>query len=59
MYLFFGVSGIIDMLTYFYFNIVPLGLDRVVLAMAVFIEGNLAGERERKIEKLTLREIKT
>lgn len=54
MYLFFGVSGIIDMLTYLYFNIVPLGLDRVVLAMAVFVEGNLAGERERKIEKLTL-----
>jgi hypothetical protein len=59
MYLFFGVSGLMDMITYLYFHIVPLGLDRVVLAMAVFIEGNLAGERESKIEKLTLREIRT
>ncbi|XP_041512834.1 transmembrane protein 45B [Microtus oregoni] len=41
MYLFFGVSGIIDMLTYLYFNTVPLGVDRLVLAMAVFSEGFL------------------
>ncbi|CAO2635637.1 Transmembrane protein 45B [Lemmus lemmus] len=41
MYLFFGVSGIIDILTYLYFNIVPLGVDRLVLAMAVFSEGFL------------------
>lgn len=41
MYLFFGVSGLMDMITYLYFHIVPLGLDRVVLAMAVFIEGFL------------------
>lgn len=41
MYLFFGISGLIDMLTYLYFNIVPLGVDRVVLAMAVFNEGFL------------------
>ena len=54
MYLFFGVSGVLDMLTYLYSNIVPLGLDRMVLAMAVFVEGNLAGERERNVEKLTL-----
>ncbi|GAB1294006.1 Transmembrane protein 45B [Apodemus speciosus] len=43
MYLFFGVSGIMDMLTYLYSHIVPLGLDRMVLAMAVFVEGNLIG----------------
>lgn len=53
MYLFFGVSGIIDMLTYLYFNIVPLGVDRLVLAMAVFSEGNLE-TRERKMDKLNL-----
>lgn len=58
MYLFFGISGLIDMLTYLYFNIVPLGVDRVVLAMAVFNEGKLDGERERKMDKLNLPEIK-
>ncbi|XP_063112147.1 transmembrane protein 45B isoform X2 [Cavia porcellus] len=40
MYLFFGVSGIIDMLTLLIAHI-PLGVDRLVLAMAVFIEGFL------------------
>ena len=53
MYLFFGVSGIIDMLTYLYFNTVPLGVDRLVLAMAVFSEGNLEA-RGRKMDKLNL-----
>lgn len=54
MYLFFGISGLIDMLTYLYYNIVPLGVDRVVLAMAVFNEGKLDGERERQMDKLNL-----
>nr|XP_004665542.1 transmembrane protein 45B isoform X2 [Jaculus jaculus] len=41
MYLFFAVSGITDMLTYLCSHLVPLGLDRLVLAMAVFSEGFL------------------
>ena len=53
MYLFFGVSGIIDMLTYLYFNTVPLGVDRLVLAMAVFSEVNLE-TMGRKMDKLNL-----
>nr|XP_045002202.1 transmembrane protein 45B isoform X3 [Jaculus jaculus] len=35
------VSGITDMLTYLCSHLVPLGLDRLVLAMAVFSEGFL------------------
>ncbi|KAM5132525.1 transmembrane protein 45B isoform 1-T2 [Mantella aurantiaca] len=40
MYLFFGLSGVVDILTYFPLN-VPRGLDRLSLALAVFIEGLL------------------
>ncbi|KAG9482060.1 transmembrane protein 45B [Eleutherodactylus coqui] len=40
MYFFYGLSGIIDILTYFPLN-VPQGLDRLSLALAVFIEGLL------------------
>ncbi|XP_005378605.1 PREDICTED: transmembrane protein 45B [Chinchilla lanigera] len=40
MYLFFGVSAIIDMLTLLVTHI-PLGVDRWVLAVAVFTEGFL------------------
>lgn len=40
MYLFFAVSGIMDMLTYLITH-VPLGLDRLVMAVATFTEGNL------------------
>ncbi|KAM5246643.1 transmembrane protein 45B [Ctenodactylus gundi] len=40
MYLFFGVSGIIDLLTFLVPH-VPLGVDRLVLAIAVFTEGFL------------------
>ncbi|XP_021572139.1 transmembrane protein 45B isoform X2 [Carlito syrichta] len=40
MYLFFGVSGLVDMLTYLVTH-VPLGVDRLVMAMAVFVEGFL------------------
>ncbi|XP_075384002.1 transmembrane protein 45B [Tenrec ecaudatus] len=36
MYLFFAASGITDILTY-----LPLGMDRLVMALAVFIEGLL------------------
>lgn len=39
MYLFFAVSGIMDMLTYLITH-VPLGLDRLVMALAAFNEGN-------------------
>ena len=39
MYLFFAVSGIVDMLTYLITH-VPLGLDRLVMALAAFNEGN-------------------
>ncbi|XP_032282152.1 transmembrane protein 45B [Phoca vitulina] len=40
MYLFFAVSGIVDMLTCLVSH-VPLGLDRLVMAVAVFTEGFL------------------
>lgn len=40
MYLFFAVSGFTDMLTYL-FSHVPLGLDRLVMAVATFNEGFL------------------
>lgn len=38
MYLFFGISGIVDILTYSSLKI-PVGLDRLVLSLAVFMEG--------------------
>ncbi|KAM4015628.1 transmembrane protein 45B isoform 1-T3 [Anomaloglossus baeobatrachus] len=40
MYLFYGLSGVVDILTYFPLSL-PLGLDRLSLALAVFIEGLL------------------
>ncbi|CAK6440342.1 unnamed protein product [Pipistrellus nathusii] len=40
MYLFFAVSGITDMLTYLVSH-VPLGVDRLVMAVATFNEGFL------------------
>lgn len=40
MYLFYGLSGVVDILTYFPLNL-PRGLDRLSLALAVFIEGLL------------------
>lgn len=40
MYLFFGISGIVDILTYSSLKI-PVGLDRLVLSLAVFMEGFL------------------
>ncbi|XP_072282314.1 transmembrane protein 45B-like [Pyxicephalus adspersus] len=40
MYLFYGLSGLVDILTYFSLN-VPRGLDRLSLGLAVFIEGLL------------------
>ncbi|KAM4703539.1 transmembrane protein 45B [Rhinophrynus dorsalis] len=40
MYLFYGLSGVVDILTYFPLN-VPQGLDRLSLGVAVFIEGLL------------------
>ncbi|XP_062817341.1 transmembrane protein 45B [Anolis carolinensis] len=40
MYLFFGLSGVMDVLTYSPARL-PLGLDRLMLAIAVFIEGFL------------------
>ncbi|XP_062054448.1 transmembrane protein 45B [Lepus europaeus] len=40
MYLFFAVSGIIDMLTYLVTHI-PLGVDRLAMAVSVFTEGFL------------------
>ncbi|XP_006901802.1 PREDICTED: transmembrane protein 45B [Elephantulus edwardii] len=40
MYLFFTVSGIADMLTYLITS-VPLGIDRLLMAMAAFAEGFL------------------
>lgn len=39
MYLFFAISGITDMLTYLVSH-VPLGVDRLVMAVAAFNEGN-------------------
>lgn len=48
MYLFFAVSGITDMLTYLVSH-VPLGLDRLVMAVATFTEGNsVYGWKETK-----------
>lgn len=47
MYLFFAVSGIADMLTYLVSH-VPLGVDRLVMAVAVFMEGNSVERMERK-----------
>ncbi|XP_069894430.1 transmembrane protein 45B-like [Dipodomys merriami] len=41
MYLFFGISGIIDMLTYLFTHIVPLGVDRLVMCMSILNEGFL------------------
>ncbi|KAM4828089.1 transmembrane protein 45B-like isoform 2-T2 [Thomomys bottae] len=41
MYLFFGISGIVDMLTYLSTHIMPLGVDRLVLSMSVLNEGFL------------------
>lgn len=49
MYLFFAVSGIIDMLTYLVSH-VPLGVDRLVLAVAVFTEGNSVKWTEKREE---------
>ncbi|KFV84136.1 Transmembrane protein 45B, partial [Struthio camelus australis] len=40
MYLFYGLSGVVDVLTYFS-QAVPLGLDRLMLSVAVFVEGFL------------------
>ncbi|XP_030077118.1 transmembrane protein 45B [Microcaecilia unicolor] len=40
MYLFYGLSGVVDMLTYFPLK-VPVGLDRLSLSLAFFFEGFL------------------
>lgn len=40
MYLFFGVSGLVDLLTFLTGHI-PLGVDRLMMAMSVFMEGFL------------------
>ncbi|NWY15010.1 TM45B protein, partial [Aphelocoma coerulescens] len=40
MYLFYGLSGVVDVLTYIS-QAVPRGLDRLMLAVAVFVEGCL------------------
>ncbi|XP_049634269.1 transmembrane protein 45B [Suncus etruscus] len=40
MYLFFGVSGLIDLLSCLYTHI-PRGLDKLVMAIATFVEGFL------------------
>ncbi|XP_062817262.1 transmembrane protein 45B-like [Anolis carolinensis] len=40
MYLFFGLSGVVDVLTYSPARL-PLGLDRLMLAIAAFVEGVL------------------
>ncbi|NXK90539.1 TM45B protein, partial [Formicarius rufipectus] len=40
MYLFYGLSGVLDVLT-FVSQAVPRGLDRLMLSMAVFVEGCL------------------
>ncbi|KAM9299624.1 transmembrane protein 45B [Gastrophryne carolinensis] len=40
MYFFYGLSGVVDVLTYLPLK-VPRGLDRLTLALAVFIEGLL------------------
>ncbi|NXF71012.1 TM45B protein, partial [Sclerurus mexicanus] len=40
MYLFYGLSGVVDVLTHIS-QVVPRGLDRLMLAVAVFVEGCL------------------
>ncbi|XP_051896102.1 transmembrane protein 45B [Pristis pectinata] len=40
MYLFFGMSGIVDIFTYSSLRI-PVGIDRLMLSLAVFMEGFL------------------
>ncbi|XP_075377294.1 LOW QUALITY PROTEIN: transmembrane protein 45B-like [Mycteria americana] len=40
MYLFYGLSGVVDVFTYFS-QVVPRGLDRLMLSVAVFVEGCL------------------
>ncbi|XP_063292136.1 transmembrane protein 45B [Pelobates fuscus] len=40
MYLFYGISGVVDILTYLPLK-VPMGMDRLFLSLAVFIEGLL------------------
>ncbi|XP_044853179.1 transmembrane protein 45B-like [Mauremys mutica] len=40
MYLFYGLSGVVDVLTYSPLKL-PLGLDRLMLSVAVFVEGFL------------------
>ncbi|KAG6930435.1 transmembrane protein 45B, partial [Chelydra serpentina] len=40
MYLFYGLSGVVDVFTYSPLK-VPLGLDRLMLSVAVFVEGFL------------------
>ena len=51
MYLFFAISGVTDLLTSL-FSHVPLGLDRLVMAVAAFNEGNSV-VRVGKRKKLT------
>lgn len=48
MYLFFAVSGIVDMLTCLVTHI-PLGVDRLIMAMSVFIEGKNGWRKGRKL----------
>lgn len=43
MYLFYGISGVVDILTISPLG-VPLGLDRLMLSVAVFIEGEQTAE---------------
>lgn len=38
MYLFYGLSGVVDVLTCMS-QVVPQGLDRLMLSVAVFVEG--------------------
>ncbi|KAM9269246.1 transmembrane protein 45B [Morus bassanus] len=40
MYLFYGLSGVVDVFTYVS-EVVPRGLDRLMLSVAVFVEGCL------------------
>lgn len=40
MYLFYGLSGVVDILTYCPLKL-PLGLDRLMLSVAIFVEGFL------------------
>lgn len=53
MYLFFAISGITDMLTYLVSH-VPLGVDRLVMAVAAFNEGNLVVRMGKKEETVKL-----